>query len=286
MYTAKIRNSRGMLLTLTGQEAIYQVTNIDGLDPPKAQLNTSTIAGLDGAVFNSSKLGTRNIVITVKINGNVEVNRQNLYKYFVTKERCTFFYKNENRDVFADGYVEDVTCGLFTNKETAQISIICPFPYFKSVEESSVSLSNTISLFEFPFSINYGEPVVFSEYERSTTTNVFNASESATGAVIQVEVLTSVGTIEVKNTTTGDDFSVTYTFQRGDVVTINTNKGQKSVKLLRSGVATNLFAYVSEDSRFFQLEPGDNYIGYLVDNGANDQNVIVTVNHYETFRGV
>ena len=184
MYTAMIENRNGEVLILTGKEPVYQVTKILGLDPPQAQINLTSIVGMDGARYNSAKLETRNIVLTVKINGDAEKNRLDMYRYFRTKEWCRFRYKTETRDVFIDGYVENVECDLYSNAETAQISIICPDPFFKSAEEYEANLSAVMGLFTFPFSINEGEPVPFSEIDESRTTTIVNESESETGLTI------------------------------------------------------------------------------------------------------
>ena len=211
MYSAKIENSSGEELTLTGKEPVYQIVDISGLDPPPAQINLTAIAGLDGAVFNSSKLQTRNLVLTVRINGGnsgVETNRLLLYNYFRTKERCVFYYKNGSLDVMIEGYVESVECGLFTKNELAQISIICPYPYFRSLTETVTDFSKNRSLFVFPFSINFDEPVVISELNTSSLTYINNDSEAETGAVILVEVIRAFNAVDIKNLTTGDDFEL------------------------------------------------------------------------------
>ena len=103
MFAAKIQNASGDVMTLTGKEPKYQIIDIQGLNPPAAQINTSTIVGMDGAVFNSSKLQTRNLVLTIKINGDVELNRLRLYSYFRTKEWCKFYYTNDSLEVTIDG---------------------------------------------------------------------------------------------------------------------------------------------------------------------------------------
>lgn len=286
MYTAKIENKDGLVYVLTGDEPIYQVINITGLNPPKAQINTTTIVGLDGAVFNSSKLETRNIVLTIKINGDIEQNRLNLYNLFRTKEWCKFYYSNASRDVYIEGYVESVECGLFTNDEQAQISIICPFPYFKGLYQIVNDISNTLATFVFPFSINVNEPIAFSTFEFSRTANVYNDSSSETGVEIEIDILATCYDIDIRNVVTGQDFLLYYAFQPHDKVLINTNKGQKSVKLVRNGVTTNLFSALQKGSVFFQLASGDNLFGYLIDLGDNNENVYITFRHYNTYRGV
>ena len=70
MYEARIQNRNGEVMLLTDREAVYQVIGINGLDPPSAQINLSNVVGLDGAKYNSGKLNTRNLVLTIKINLN------------------------------------------------------------------------------------------------------------------------------------------------------------------------------------------------------------------------
>ena len=151
MFICKVENTRNNILTLTQNEDNFQVLKITGLNPPKAQINTTKMATLDGKKFNSSTLNERNIVITVKLNGDVEKNRIRLYSFFRPKEWCKFYYKNSSRNVFIEAYTENVECDLFTNKEVMQISLLCPEPYFKDVQEIIDDISKILSKFEFPF---------------------------------------------------------------------------------------------------------------------------------------
>ena len=286
MFQATIENSRGDTFQLTGKEAIYQILNIEGLNPPPAQVNTTNIAGMDGAKFNSAKLQTRNLVITVKINGNAEVNRINLYKYFPTKEQVTFYYSNGSRNVFIKGYVNTCEVNPFSQDEQMQISIICPQPYFKDIDEIIADISNVTALFVFPFSINVDEPIPFSSYELNKVTNVYNAADVKTGVIIQIDVLHSVNDILIRNTDTGDTFEINNEFQAGDRITVNTNSGEKGIQLLRNGVISNIFSSIVAGSTFLQLESGDNPLGYQVDGGDNDQYVYITFSFYSMYRGV
>ena len=71
-----------------------------------------------------------------------------------------------------------------------------------------------------------------------------------------------------------------------DVVTINTNRGEKSVTLLRNGVSTNIFSATQKGSTFFQLAIGDNPFGYLADNGSSNDSVNIAIKHNTLYRGV
>ena len=75
MFKCEIENINHEILTLTQNESEYQVMSITGLNPPNAQINRSTVAGMDGTKFNSSKLNERAITIILKLNGDVEKTR-------------------------------------------------------------------------------------------------------------------------------------------------------------------------------------------------------------------
>lgn len=286
MYSAQIANANGELLELTGHETQYQVMSIRGLNPPNAQINLSTVVGMDGANFNSSKLETRNIVIMLRLNGDVESNRLLLYSIVQTKELCTFYYQNDSRDVYIEGYVDSVECDYFNMSEVMQISIICPQPYFKALDEIIDDISKVIPQFTFPFSINIGEPVVISSLDAQRVTNVQNVSASQTGVIVEITFEDSASEVKIQNTETGEFIELEYSFLAGDVVTINTNKGQKKISLVRDGGTSNIFPALQSGSTFFQLNTGDNFFSYAVDNGDNDSAVNILFKHYSIYRGV
>lgn len=286
MFTAKIENSNGQVMLLTGNETAYQVISIIGLNPPTAQINTVTAVGIDGGLYNSARLNMRNIVITIKINGDAESNRLLLYRYFRTKERCRFFYSNGQRDVFIEGFVESVACDIFARDERAQISILCPQPFFKSAELIINDISSTIAGFVFPFSIEIGEPIAFSEFDATGAVNVVNDSDSAAGMVISISFDGAVNEIEIRDADTGASINLVYNFISGDRVEIDTNSGHRAVRLTRSGITTNLFAAVQMGSVFLQLSPGVNRFVYLADGGANNDRADVVISHRTIYRGV
>ena len=290
MYTMQIRNRVGESYQISGKEKEYQITNISGLNPPSAQVNLSNVVGLDGGKFNSAKLNTRNIVLTLKINGEgadqVEENRQNLYRFFPTKQLIRFFFQNKNRNVYIDGYVDSFEVGLFDQVQMAQISIICPYPYFTSQTVEISDVSDNYGVFTFPFSIEEDDPIPFSIIAVGSTGVVYNGSEGDTGCTIEVDFTDSVSSLSIRNVLTGEEFGITYNFIADDKLIINTQKGDKSVTLVRAGVRSNLFAYIVHGSVFFQLESGDNYFVYDADNMTMNETVYINFIHRDNFRGV
>lgn len=287
MYTAQIKNKHGEILLLSGTESRWQIKNIDGLGPTRANLIITDLAGLDGGRFNSSKLETRNIVITLRLRGEVEANRLTIYRYCQTKEICTFYFSNGRRSVYTRGYVEADEVNLFKKGQEMQISIICPDPYFYSVSDERQELTYYVPLFEFPFAINEDDPVQFSEYIGYTGVPVMNDSETETGVNFTISCLVDLSEIIIGDTTTGEYMKLSHTFLAGDVISINTNRGQKAIRLLRAGVESNIFyALDVPDSKFLQLAPGQNLFTYAVDNGDGRGKVKIIMSFNKKYEGV
>lgn len=280
MFTAKIENANG-IITLTQNESQWQVVSIVGLNPPKAIVNTTSIAGLDGAVFNSSKIGTRNIVITLQLNSNIEQNRLMFYRMFRSKVPCTFYFQNESVNAQIVGYVDTCECNLFRNAQQMQVSMICPTPFFQSVREYVVDITNRYGMFEFPFYTD--SPIPMSGYQENRITNIFNSS-SETGMIIEVEANGLIESVKVMKVDTDEFIQVNQVLTEGEKLLISTYKGKKSITLVRDNEELNVFGSLEEGSTFLQLEVGNNLFSYLLNDGEGDASV--KIRYRELYRGV
>ena len=65
MFQLTLENERGKQLILHPSTR-YVITNIEGLTPPTATINSSVVALQDGEVYNSARVNVRNVVISVK----------------------------------------------------------------------------------------------------------------------------------------------------------------------------------------------------------------------------
>lgn len=285
MYTLRFENETGETITLSGVENKYQIKSITGLNPPNANVHRSDVAGMDGTKYMSAKLGERNIVVTVHINGNVERNRLELYKYFKTKHYSKMYYTNGSRNVYIEGYVETIECDLFTISEDMQISIICPDPYFQDAKEIVTDVSKVLPNFEFPFAFGADgveegtitdEAMEFSVYIKDRIVNVLNEGEDETGLIIKITAMGEVINPRIYNVITREVFAMNITLQRSDILTINTSKGQKSVTLLRESTLSNCINKVQRDSTWLALGKGDNLFTYEADDGASSMKMLFT----------
>lgn len=267
MYSLQVENNKGEVLNLSSNPN-YQVYKITGLNPPAVNISQSDNTTMDGGTINNVRVGSRNLVIYATIEGDIETNRINLYKYFPPKKTVTVYFSNDTRDVYIQGTVERIECDQFSKKQVAQISIICPKPYFKAVDTLVTSFSDINSLFEFPFSITEAG-IEFSNIISNIRKTIINTGDTETGIII--ELFATGGS--VVNPVIYDVFSKTFiklnfTLLQSDLITINTNQGEKSITLTRNGVTTNAMGYMSQDSSWLQLGAGDNVFTYSCDSGS------------------
>lgn len=265
-YTLRASNEYGEIISLTGRRDMA-VTNTEGLHPPGADINMDPLALSDGAVFNSSRVGTRNIVITIYFLQNPEDCRHELYKIFKPKKAVRIYYTNNTRNVYIDGRVESCVVNPFSKMQNAQISILCPEPYFRNITEDITDFLAVTPALEFPVEFPE-EGIPFSTIEAYAEKSVINSGEVETGVVIEFQARGAVINPAFYNTTTGEAFLLGFTFQAGDAVRISTIDGSKRATLTRDGVEINLLNYIVQGSSWFKLRIGDNIFSYTVATGT------------------
>lgn len=187
MFTLKIQNNRGELYELTHDREHYTVLNVGGLTLPGCNVNTSSAGAQDGEEYNSSHLNRRNLVITLQIEGDIETNRQKLYRIFPLHSPVTVFFKNKNRDVTIEGYVEGIEGDPFEMLEVMQISLICPHPYWEDLIGIYCEFGHELIGFSFPFNIS-AEGMVIAGIYQSPVQQVFNNGTADVGFVADVSV--------------------------------------------------------------------------------------------------
>lgn len=282
MYKLQVTNEQGATLALN-PSSDYIVTDVSGVTPPTATINSSELAGGDGALYNSSRIDSRNIVLTVVIKQPIERNRIGLYQYFRMGKKINLQFENGTRKVQTTGYIESFDTSLFTSKQTVVISILCLDPFLRSAEEIVNELSSVIALFEFPFAIEEAG-IPFSEIDMLADTAIVNGGEANTGVIITLFASQTVVNPVVYDNSNRALFRVNMTMQARDEITINTNRGEKSVILTREGVDSNIINSISDDSTWFSIPPGENSFSCGADDGA--EYLIMTVYHYDLFEGV
>ena len=286
MYTLIIENEKGEQLELTHNENKYIVGNVEGLTPPSADISFVENLG-DGAEFKHERTSKRNLVINMNIVGNAEDNRIQLYRYIKNGKYIKVYFKNGRRNVWIEGYVETLEIDQFNMKTTCQISILCPNPWWKDIEEVIHSINTIKGNFYFPFYTI--DPIPFSTYDTIQILNLINKGDISSGMTIEVFARGSITNLKIFNRETTEYIGLgceerPFTLQAGDKIIITTHINNKRIKLIRNAEEINIFNDLTPDSTFLQVGAGDNVFTYTADSG--NEYVDITFKHYSQYEGV
>lgn len=266
----------------------FLITNISGLGPSKANVNTTEVSTNDGSLFNSARLNQRNIVFDIIFEQtskeNIEDLRQKSYKYFPMKKSLELLIETDNRVVKTNGYVEANEPNIFSAKEGTQISIICPDPYLYSAGANGNNTTIFYGVepaFKFPFSNeSLTEPLlILGNIQNKTENVVIYQGDSEIGVIINIHAIGPVTNLTIYNIGTRESMRIDTTklesltglgIVAGDDIIINTSKGDKGITLIRSGKSTNILNCLDKGTNWFSLVKGDNLFAFAAESGTTN----------------
>lgn len=279
-----LENADGDQLRI-GADPPFQLSDISGLNPPSATINTSELALLDGAQYNSSKMNMRQILIAFAVCSPAEQNRLAIYKVLRSKQYVKLIYRSDTRDVYAEGYVQSAAITMMAMKQVCTVTILCPSPYLMGAQEIVNELTSIAKKFHFPFHSEATPEIVFGTLQTNTGVTITNDGDLECGMVIELYAKAGLTDPTIYNYISQESFGLIWSMQTADLITIDTRPGRKSVKLLRGGMETNLVNYIKQGSEWLQLPPNGGTFVYTVGTGSVN-NLTVTFRHVPLFEGV
>lgn len=284
MFTLTAERPDGERLTLTQYGSAYSVTYA-GFGPVAANVATSPRGMSSGDKINSTRRGKRNAVLYVTIEGyNVEQNRIRLYDFFTPERTVRLYYKNGARNVYTEGTVETHECDQFASPVVAQISIICPNPFWLGAEEIIKHISGVVSMFSFPFALP-AAGVEMSSLTGEKYALLYNEGDEAAGFVATVYARANIINPVIYNALTNEAIGIDGTLEKGSTLTISTVDGNKRIKITdANGIERNVLSLKRAGSKWLKLAAGANYIAYAAQEGTDA--MMVTLRHNELFVGV
>ena len=268
------------------EESGFIIKSIEGLGPVKANINFKELATNDGAIDNSARLSSRNIVMSLQFmeSPTIEETRLKSYKYFPIKRNVKFLIETDSRICETIGRVETNVPTIFSNAEGCQISILCSNPYFYSAGENGTNQTifyGTEPLFEFPFSNESltEDLIEFGSIENRTEGTIYYDGDAEIGITIQIHAVGEAEGLVIYNTKTREIMRINDDklkslmgsgIQAGDEITITTSRGEKGIYMLRSGVTTNILNSLEKPIKWFQLSKGDNTFAYTASAGLTN----------------
>ena len=183
MYELILENAAGDQLNFA-QNSAFTVTEIQGLNPPAATINTSQVALIDGAKYNSAKLNVRTINVAFAIEYEAAKNRLEVFKVLKSKQPITLTYNSQYRNVFIEGYIQSINITYAAKKQIVTCAILCPSPYFNAAQEVINELENVINGFHFPFASEGGKNLLpFPYYQSSRSDSGLTYTVNSDGSI-------------------------------------------------------------------------------------------------------
>jgi hypothetical protein len=257
LYKVEIRNSQGntLVLPLGDYSNGYLVKPIDGLDPVKANIVSTSFAGMDGEQHQASRREARDIIMKLGLKmgpaGTVSSLRSKLMSFFMPKSvvRLTFS-REDGPDVDIYGVVETFKCPQFVKEPEATISIHCAKPDFY-VPHIYGSANYTTA----------GSDEHFIQYDGSVETG-FEFRMTIDRAISQFTIFQRSAEESINRLVFAEPLLA------GDVLTISTVSGDKRATINRAGTDISVLYGISPDSTWLNLFPGPNYIRVYAEGAA------------------
>ena len=288
-FSLVLENENGERLDMTATANQYMPSKIEGLNPPAGTISTSSYAGMNGSYLNNAFIEKRNVVISFAMRGiGIEKRRHQLYRVVKPSRYIKIWYKTANIDVYAEGYVETCEVSNFEQQISGQISILCPDIYWYSRDIFYAYYSGITGAFHFPFPES-DAPFPLGVYSNSSLFSIINDGDE-TGFTLKIEALPSDIPQEVVAVTptiyneNGEYLQIKGDILTGDVITVTTKTGNKTVTLTRNGVDSNILNRLVSGSTWLTLKEGTNI--FRVEAVRGVKKLRVTLMHRNSYLGV
>ena len=191
------------------EESGFIIKSVTGLGPGKANINTTEIATNDGSLFNSSRMPSRNIVISLAYmwKDSIEDVRQLSYKYFPIKRNSQCLSKPITGRRRLKGTSNQMT-QQSSVKMRVRISQSCVrILSFYSAGKDGINTTifyGVEALFEFPFSNeSLQDPLLeMGEIKNETEQVVVYNGDAEIGVTITIHAIGEASNITIYNTGT------------------------------------------------------------------------------------
>lgn len=304
MFDVLLENEQGITVNIN-DSVRYEVIHISGLNPIPATLYTSKSPNRKGAKYNGSSMDVRNVVIDIKLLGDIEESRNYLYSWVDTEAYCKIRFKNASKNIYCEGYVVECQIDMFSDNEVVSVAVQCPDIYLKDLQEVATVISHNDSEFSFPFSIEqkevmeytttipddavvigtFNRGMAFSTIKDSVITRVYNVG-TTTGMIIEAICKDDVDNLEIFD---GKDvqrkIAFKYHFPKGSTIVIDTESNPKKARAtLTDGTIVNLMKHIVGTPTWLTLKKGENSIGHRSDSGYVTYSL--TVKHTNKYLGI
>lgn len=257
------------------EDAPFFLVQLEGVYTIEHDVNMTDNTMIDGAIYQSSTTRKRNIIITAQMDHDYVKNRNIIYGCFRQGSKGTFRYIEgdeireiecvpEKVDIDEKGVVRNFT-----------ISLLCPFPFFKDMNDTTVTMAGWENVFEFEHEFKEPEELTRRITELIKEIDNFGTVKE-TGMEILIIANADVVNPVVHHIEQNKFVRIEKTLKTGEAIRITTGIDDKMVYFIdAAGKETEANGYIDEDSEFIQLINGSNNIQYDAEEGAEHMDVSI-----------
>ena len=259
------------------------VLKVDGLGPVKSDIFVTNYGARSGGYYNGSRAATRDITLTLKPLGiDIERVRRWLYNVLPVQGRVTFTVKTDYAELETVGYVESFEPDIFSKFSTYTVGLRCPDPFFTetgSLINTTVELTNSGPLFEFPFSNPmYGQEIEFSRTLPKGQFYLVYDGQVSVGMTVTISFKTDPGTYVLVRSGRGEYVKVLNANNRmkaGGRLVLISEIGRRSARYTDSAGQTTDLAWTTwEQGDWPMLYPGENALSVDTQNGSEFKAIV------------
>jgi hypothetical protein len=278
-------NEEGLLVHLRQMRPFF-LSALNGVGVVRNTISTFQAPEQDGAFYISSTLDMRNItiegtILAASVDESFEHRRQ-LLRIFTPKQRGTLVYRGKQI-----GCIVEEASFAASNISRAPaffISLLCPSPFFESLNDIRAELASWQENFRFPLEIVAPPGIEMGIRQPSQIITIENEGDVSCGCEIIFKALGTVDTPELSDMDTGDYMRINTTMVAGQEIHVYTHFAGKRVVSVVGTTETNAFHLIDVGSTFLQLAAGRNMLRY--DAKANIDSLEVVVKYREQWLGV
>lgn len=254
------------------------LTAADGIYGYENTLYTSDQSEQDGSTYVGNRVSARRIGLTLKLLIDVVNTRNTILRTLQPKSLGTLRLTRGTLTRDIRGIVEKVEANN-TDASILNLYFLCPNPYWREEQENQVYIATWQPLFGYPLTVEQGVGFMFGQRTEQRVINAPNHGTATTGMRIVFAARNDVVNPKISNAMDSTKYILTkVTLHEGDILTIQTGKGEKKATLYRAegGEESNAFSLLDiANNTFLQLNPGDNYLSYSADSGEDALTVAV-----------
>lgn len=290
------KNEKGESIEFSANSIYHaNIAKITGLSDIKNTLYTTASMGQDGDTITGNKIQKRVINISGAIKStnkdvvleakrvlnkvlNPQLSAQIIYEYGT--HRRIIDCRLETAPVYKRG------AALLTYN----IDVVCPYPFWREEEETRTDIAGWLGGFEFSLASGGLEIPQNTGIEMGRRTPymvvaVSNNGDTATGMRVEFLADGELTNPKLVNVETGEQMAfVGLTLYEGDRLIVTTGYGNKACTIYRGEQIINALAYWDVESKFLQLETGENY--FTQEAASNPDNLTVSIYMTNQYLGV